>query len=248
MDTGIRKNQRTAKYDPNEFYMLSGGPGGVYLADQLAEKLQLLGGERVLDLGAGHLVSSILLAKEFKVIVYAYDLWVSANEMYEIVRKYNLEDRIIPINGEADKLPFPHSYFDKVFSMGSYFYFGQSKKFTLYILDFLKPLGLLGIADGCLNTQDNAKAIKHYSMIPEIESILKFDHYVNLLTENRKFGLVYNDFAVDGFEMWQEYFRKTYEIGLAPPWGNDNIEIIKAFERDDERLLSNQITVVQKLD
>ena len=38
---------------------------------------------RVLDLGCGKGLTSIFIAKEFDVEVYAVDLWLSATENYE---------------------------------------------------------------------------------------------------------------------------------------------------------------------
>ena len=38
--------------------------------------------------------------------VYAFDLWVPATENYRRIQDNNLEDKIIPIHGDAMEMPF----------------------------------------------------------------------------------------------------------------------------------------------
>ncbi len=67
---------RSSKYNPE--WMLEGPFGGnaVWLAEWLTDSLVLKPGMRKLDLGCGRAKSSIFLANEFDVQVWATDLWL----------------------------------------------------------------------------------------------------------------------------------------------------------------------------
>src|SRR6266850_7577136 len=59
---------------------VSGGANSLWLTEWLTEALELRPGMRVLDLGCGRGASSIFLRREFRVQVWAVDLWNSASE------------------------------------------------------------------------------------------------------------------------------------------------------------------------
>ena len=63
------------------------GGGALFLASEMAQKMKLEAGMRVLDLGCGRGVSSIFLAKHYDVTVAAADKWVlpSANWQFRNV-------------------------------------------------------------------------------------------------------------------------------------------------------------------
>lgn len=85
---------------------------------------------KILDLGCGKGFTSIFLAKEFGVQVYATDLWITAAENFERFKKLGLEDRIIPIHANALDLPYAGKLFwCVVISADSYHYFGNTPEF-----------------------------------------------------------------------------------------------------------------------
>jgi cyclopropane fatty-acyl-phospholipid synthase-like methyltransferase len=69
------------------------GPNPVWQAESLTELLRLEPGMRVLDLGCGAALSSIFLAKEFGVEVWATDLWVKPDENLRRAAEAQVEDR-----------------------------------------------------------------------------------------------------------------------------------------------------------
>lgn len=99
--------------------------------------------DRTLDLGCGMALTSIFLARETPSRqVFAYDLWVSATDNARRIRQAALEDRIIPIHGDALSMPFAHEYFSAIVSVDAYHYFGcREGVFTGSILPFLQPGG-----------------------------------------------------------------------------------------------------------
>jgi cyclopropane fatty-acyl-phospholipid synthase-like methyltransferase len=91
----------------------------------------------VLDLGCGTGLTSIFLAKEFGVKVFATDLWISASDNYRRFNEAGLEDSIIPVHAEAHELPYAGEYFDAAVSVDAYHYFGGDEK---YMDEHLAPL------------------------------------------------------------------------------------------------------------
>jgi len=67
-------------------------------------------GMRVLDLGCGSALSSVFLAKEFGVEVWATDLWVKPDENLGRVVEVGLQDRVHPVYAEAHALPFADGF------------------------------------------------------------------------------------------------------------------------------------------
>jgi len=103
-------------------------------------------GMRVLDMGCGKAASSVLLAREFGVQVYAVDLWTPASENFERLQKFGFADQIIPLHCDLRSLPFPSNFFDAIVAVDSYYYVGTDALYLNYIANFLKPGGQLGIA------------------------------------------------------------------------------------------------------
>ncbi|MHC4600962.1 MAG: SAM-dependent methyltransferase [Planctomycetota bacterium] len=122
------------------------GPNVLWITEALTQRMDLEPGSRVLDLGCGRALSSVFLAREFDLQVWAFDLWIPATENWERIREAGLEDRVFPIHGEARRLPFAESFFDAVVSLDSYHYFGTDVHYLeFHLLKLLKPGGRIGI-------------------------------------------------------------------------------------------------------
>jgi cyclopropane fatty-acyl-phospholipid synthase-like methyltransferase len=61
---------------------------------------------RVHDLGCGKAVSSIFLAKEFGVTVWAARLRIKPTDNWARIEAADLTDRVLPQHAEAHALPF----------------------------------------------------------------------------------------------------------------------------------------------
>ena len=72
------------------------GPNAMRITEELASSLPLRPGMRVLDLGCGKGISSILLTQKFDVTVFAADLWISPTENALRFAALGLDDRIFP--------------------------------------------------------------------------------------------------------------------------------------------------------
>ncbi|MFC1835866.1 SAM-dependent methyltransferase [Thermodesulfobacteriota bacterium] len=136
---------RSNAYDPDWVMNNQMGPNALWLIEWLCKRLELTPGMRVLDLGCGKALTSIFMAREFGVRVWAADLWVGPDENWERVRSAQVADLVCPAKTEAHSLPFAEGFFDAVVSVDAYQYFGTDELYLGYISRFVRPGGAIAI-------------------------------------------------------------------------------------------------------
>jgi SAM-dependent methyltransferase len=136
---------RSAKYDPQWVVENQMGPNALWLTEWLCRDMDLALGMRVLDMGCGRAMSSVFLAREFGVQVWANDLWISAADNWQRIRQAELADRVFPIHAEARALPYAEEFFDATVCVDAYHYFGADDLYLNYVVKFVKPGGQIGI-------------------------------------------------------------------------------------------------------
>lgn len=123
------------------------GPNAMRIAEEMASRLPIKPGMRILDLGCGKGISSIMLAEKFDVTVFAADLWISPTENAERFTSLGLDAKIFPLLVDATKeIPFAHDYFDMMVSVDAYQYFGSNDEMLAKLLPFVKKGGLISVA------------------------------------------------------------------------------------------------------
>lgn len=148
------------EYSREECYQDFFGAGGLYLATQMVRTLRLKPNDMVLDLGCGKGATSIFLARHYGVRVVALDLWTSAEYLKEKFHAQRYADRISPIQMDATQpLPFPEHYFDAIFCMNSFNFYGGCVGFLKHLLRHLKPGGQLCIGSEVLSAEFTAEQI-----------------------------------------------------------------------------------------
>jgi cyclopropane fatty-acyl-phospholipid synthase-like methyltransferase len=141
-------------YSRDQCYEDFFGSGGLYLAIQMTRTLRLEPDDIVLDLGCGKGAASIFLAKHYGVHVLALDLWTSAELLDEKYKAHGYADRISALQMDATQpLPFPEEYFDAIFCMNSFNFYGGNLDFLQHLLKHLKPGGQLCIGSEVLSTE-----------------------------------------------------------------------------------------------
>jgi SAM-dependent methyltransferase len=127
------------------------GGGGAYLATRIARTMRLGAGDIVLDLGCGKGAASLLLAKHFGAHVIAVDLWTPATFLHQKFTKRGYRGRIVPLHLDVTaELPFAEEYFDAVFCMNSFNFYGDNVEFLHHLLRHVKPGGQLCIGSEVL--------------------------------------------------------------------------------------------------
>lgn len=123
------------------------GPNAMRVTEELTAHLNIPKGCRILDLGCGMGLSSLLLADKYEATVFAADLWISPTDNLQRFQQFGMEDRIIPLSADATKgLPFAHHFFDGIISVDAYHYFGTNPTMLPSLLPFLKPGGIIAVA------------------------------------------------------------------------------------------------------
>ena len=197
------------------------GPNSFRLLDELIERSpEGVRFDRTLDLGCGFALTSIFIANETDArSVCALDLWISATENYQRIRDNHLEDRIIPIHGDAMDMPFAHDYFDAIVSVDAYHYFGcKEGVFAEKILPFVKPGGHVMIAVPGLREAPKGELRELFETWAEGDDAQLFrtaEWWENLLREECGEQC---DIAVREAECfdvaWREGFESGHEYGL----------------------------------
>ncbi len=150
----------SSAYDPRWILGNAMGPPPVWLAEDLAPAMQFKPGQRVLDLGCGAAITSIFLAREFGLEVWATDLWIDPNDNAARIAETDVERQVVPMRAEARNLPFAHGFFDAIVSIDAYHYFGTDIRYLSYLAQFLKPDGRIGIVvPGNATDPDDAGAV-----------------------------------------------------------------------------------------
>lgn len=139
---------RSQKYNTPSLMAKIMGPNPIKLEEELLMGYLFPQDAVVCDLGSGQGLTSVFLAKEYGVTVYAADLWSDPEANRRFFREMGMPDeRIIPVKADATDLPFEKEFFDAVVSTDSYNYFGRD---PLYLdeklLPFVKKEGRIYIA------------------------------------------------------------------------------------------------------
>lgn len=136
----------SAKYDPEWIFENKMGCQCLWLAESLSQIMILKPGMRVLDMGCGNALTSIFLAKEFGVTVFANDLWVSPSENWDRICSAGMENLVIPLHGEAHALPYADNFFDAVVCINSFQFYGTADNYLSdYMARLLRPDGQFGL-------------------------------------------------------------------------------------------------------
>lgn len=142
---------KTNQYDQTFVRENMMGPNAMKLLEELTRQFRLEQGMRVLDLGCGRGLTSIFLAKEYGVRVYATDLWVPATENFKRFQQLGLDQQIVPIHAEAHALPYADGFFDAAVSVDAYHYFGREANYLdVHLAPLVKSGGIIALAmPGC---------------------------------------------------------------------------------------------------
>lgn len=123
------------------------GPNAMRLTEELVSELTINDQMKVLDLGCGCGLSSLLLAKKYGAAVIAADLWISPTDNYERFKELGIDDKVMPIAADATcGLPFADGYFDLLISVDAYHYFGDTKEMLPSLVPFVKKDGYIALA------------------------------------------------------------------------------------------------------
>ena len=209
--------ERYRPYFTKDYLM---GPNSFRLLDELIRRRpEGVCFERTLDLGCGFALTSLFIANETDAKqVFAFDLWISATENYLRIRDKGLEDRIIPIHGDANDMPFAKGYFDTIISVDAYHYFGcKEGVFAEKILPYVKNGGSVMIAVPGLREQPQGQMKQLFETWAEGDDSELFKiaaWWEKLLKDECGDRCRVEVKEAECYDIaWQEWFRSGHEYG-----------------------------------
>jgi cyclopropane fatty-acyl-phospholipid synthase-like methyltransferase len=226
---------KATQYDPEWVRKHSMGENVLFNLESLTKSLNLKPGMRVLDLGCGKAISSIFLAMEFGVTVWAVDEAISASDNYERILEAGCQDKVIPLEADARSLPFAEEYFDVVIVVDSYTYFGTDEKYLPYIARFIKPDGCIAIVDVCFTKEIESLDQVPKFLKPDFQNYWYFIHSIAWWRKLwEKTGLLHIEAAEElaETEVVREHYIKDFEQKDEPD------AFAKALKLDDEHFIS----------
>lgn len=210
---------KASRYDPAFVAENLMGPNSMKMLEELTPSLGLQPGMRVLDLGCGKGLTSIFLAKEFDVKVFATDLWIPATENYERFRAMGLDEQIVPIHAEATALPYADAYFDAAVCIDAYQYFGLDPAYLdAHLAPLLRPAGIIAVAVPGLKEDlgDTLPAEMALSWTMEdIETLKTCEHWQAVL-EQSEMVEIESLGEMPGFEeTWADWLACDHEYAIS---------------------------------
>jgi SAM-dependent methyltransferase len=222
-----------AEYTRDELYEDFFGGGGLYLAAHMVRTMRLWPGDIVLDLGCGKGPTSIFLARHFNVTVIAVDLWTPATLLSNRFTARGYRDRIVPLNLDATRdLPFAENYFDAIFCLNSFNFYGGSVGFLQHVLKHLKPGRQLCIGSEVLSDEFTAEQLQHppevyaFQLPPPNEHIDVFEGdfkkqhtpawWRTLFEQSGRLDVEHCAELDDAGAIYEELVRYEYEHNLDP--------------------------------
>jgi cyclopropane fatty-acyl-phospholipid synthase-like methyltransferase len=212
---------RSSQYDPDWLLENQMGPNAVWLVEWLSETLPLRAGMRVLDLGCGRAMTSIFLAREFGVRVWAADWWIGPDQNWRRVNEAGVADLVFPLRGEAHALPFPQGFFDAAISIDAYQYFGTDELYLNYLSRFVAPEGMIGIVVPGL-MQPIARVPEHLAT-PQVNGKVFWEHecwsfktadwWQELWQRNPRVTGVRVETLPDGWRHWRDFEMAVEQSG-----------------------------------
>lgn len=91
------KSQNNSEYLKNNMM----GPNAMRLAEEMASHLHIDENMRILDLGCGCGLSTLLLAKKYGASVFAADLWISPSENHHRFQAMGIDNKVVPLSVDA---------------------------------------------------------------------------------------------------------------------------------------------------
>ena len=215
---------RSAKHDPVWVVENQMGPSALWLTEWLCRVMNLSPGMRVLDMGCGKALSSIFLAREFGVQVWANDLWIPASDNWTRIQEAGLSDRVFPIHAEAHSLPYAEGFFDAIVSLDSYHYYGTDDLYLIYLSKFVKPGGQIGVVVPGLMREFEGAVPEHLARkqksggvfwVEDCWSIHTLAFWQNLWGHSSLVDVEVADTLPDGCRLWLQWDRAIHAAGAS---------------------------------
>lgn len=210
------KFKKSETYDKEFLKKNMMGPNCLKLLEKLLDGLDLKKGSRVLDLGCGMGLTSIFLAKEYGLQVFATDLWISATDNWRRFNEAGLGGSIVPIHAEAHELPYAEEFFDAAVSVDAYHYFGRDGEYMdKHLASLVKKGGVIAITiPGTVQEHSEVpKELADFLSPEDFDTLHSRGWWENLLSTSKFLRLEsVSEFMCD--ETWQDWLACDHEYAV----------------------------------
>ena len=214
---------KSIKYtDYDTIYAQCSGPGGLQLAEFMAEKMNLQPGKKLLDVGCNRGYQTCFLTKEYNMYTVAIDPWddrEQGNPMIEhLVRnavKWGVEDRIVGLKLGVPDTHFVQAAFDYVYSTTAIEMVRVAQGLNKYmdcireVYRVLKPGGVFGLGEPMHLDVEIPEDLDPYISQDEYSwkaCFRSLKHTVECLRE-AGFDILEANYAPDARQWWLDYAK-----------------------------------------
>ncbi|HIJ64602.1 MAG TPA: class I SAM-dependent methyltransferase [Candidatus Hydrogenedentes bacterium] len=253
---------KASKYDPDVVYAHCSGPGGLKVAEFIADRLNLDPGLRLLDVGTFHGYQSCFLAKEYDVVVVGIDPWVDPSDPEGLLcvehlarnaRALSVDGSVLPVRAGVPETCFADASFDAAYCTTTLEMIRGSEGEARYraclaeVCRVLRPGGLLGFGEPMHLDVEMPKDLAPVYTKGEgadIEGWAKCFAAIDETTEAFRsvgFEVLEADYAPDAQLWWEEYCQYTPGCKACPDG-----EEAQTIRSDGGRWLSFGYVIAQK--
>jgi len=250
------KYTKSSKYtDYKKIYEQCSGPGGIKLAEFMAEKMKLISDKKLIDIGFNRGYQTCFLAKEYDVDIVGIDPWKDRETdiphielLMQNAKDFNVTNKILGIKTGVPDTLLPNNYFDYAYCTTTLEMIRGNSGMEAYLIALkeihriLKNGGILGLGEPM-----------HYdTQIPDdLSNYIKnigFNKYFTTLDETKKavsdtgFSIIESDYCEDASLWWNEYAENDPFCNKEPE--SDEVKLIKA---DNNRWLSFGYAIAKKI-
>ncbi|MBN2733260.1 MAG: class I SAM-dependent methyltransferase [Methanomicrobiaceae archaeon] len=220
--TNFQYKKSTKYTDYDTIYEQCSGPGGLQLAEFMAEKMGLLPGKKLLDVGSNRGWQTCFMAKEYGVFAVGIDPWddrMEGNPMVEHMRKnsrlWGVEDLILGIKVGVPDTNFASESFDYVYSTTALEMVRVSQGIEGYlealkeIYRVLKPGGIFGLGEPMHLDVPVPSDLEPYISQDEYswkECFRSLSETTKLIRE-AGFEIIEDGYAPDAWQWWTDFAK-----------------------------------------
>lgn len=210
---------KSEKYNTPELQEKIMGPNPIKLEEELLINHKIPDNAIVCDLGSGQGLTSVFLAKEYGLTVYAADLWSNPEDNRQFFKQMGLhEHQVISVKADATHLPFEKEFFDAVVSIDSYNYFGRDEHYLdQQLLPFIKHGGYIYIAIPGMkkDCHDHLPPELLLSWTPEqLDYMHDIDYWTNIVSQSQGAEVISIKEMESNEEVWADWLKQDNEYAI----------------------------------
>jgi SAM-dependent methyltransferase len=188
------------------------GEGGLFLACDMARQLGLRPGMKVLDLACGTGETSVFLARHYGVEVFAVDKFLDEPALLRRAAEAGADRLVFPRRLEARSLPYADGFFDAVFCMNAYFYFGTDDLYLPYLLNLVRDGGRICIASPCYREELSPDTPEEFMIeFPDCLAVHSPEWWRHHFEKTRGVDILRCELHPHSREFWEDFVRIQIE-------------------------------------